>query len=46
MDFKSFPKDKQNYDLLWVVINRLSKQAVSIPCFKTATAYDMAKMYI
>ena len=46
MDFKSFPKNKQNYDSLWVVINRLSKQAVSIPCFKTAMARDMAEIYI
>jgi hypothetical protein len=46
MDYKSFPKDKRGYDTLWVVINRLSKQAISIPCYKTATAQDMAEMYI
>ena len=46
MDYKSFPKDKHGYDTLWVVVDRLSKQAVSIPCFKTVTAKDMAEMYI
>jgi transposase InsO family protein len=46
MDYKSFPKDEHGYDTLWVVIDRLSKQAVSIPCFKTVTARDMSKMYI
>jgi hypothetical protein len=46
MDYKSFPKDKHGYDTLWVVVDRLSKQAVSIPCFKTVTARDMAEMYI
>jgi transposase InsO family protein len=46
MDYKSFPKDKHGYDTLWVVVDRLSKQAISIPCFKTVTARDMAEMYI
>ena len=46
MDYKSFPKDKNGHDTLWVVIDRLSKQAVSIPCFKTVMARNMAEMYI
>jgi transposase InsO family protein len=46
MDFKSFPLDKHGYDTLWVVIDRLSKQAISIPCYKTVTARNMAEMYI
>jgi len=46
MDYKSFPKDKHGYNILWVVVNRLSKQAISIPYFKTITAKDMAEMYI
>jgi transposase InsO family protein len=32
--------------MLWVVVDRLSKQAISIPCFKTITAKDMAEIYI
>src|SRR6195952_2441335 len=32
MDFKSAPKDKAGYDSILVVMDRLSKEAVSIPC--------------
>jgi hypothetical protein len=46
MDFKSIAKDKAGYDNVFVVIDRLSKQAVSTPCYKTVTAEDMAWMYI
>jgi len=46
MDFKSMPKDKAGYDEVFVVIDRLSKQAISIPCYKTVTAEDMAQLYI
>ena len=46
MDFKSFPVDKKGYDSIWVVIDRLTKQSFSIPCYKTSTAKDMALMYI
>ena len=46
MDFKSMPKDKAGYDTVYVVVDRLSKQAVSIPCYKTVTAEQMAQLYI
>jgi hypothetical protein len=46
MDFKSFPCNKNGYDVILVVINRLSKQAFSLPCFKTTTVKDMAELYI
>ncbi len=46
MDFKSFPNDRQGFDTIFVVIDRLSKQSTSIPCLKTTTAKDMAVMYI
>jgi predicted aspartyl protease len=46
MDFQSFPPDTHGYDTVFVVIDRLSKQAFSIPCFKTTTAKDMARLYI
>jgi hypothetical protein len=42
MDFKSMPKDKHDYNTVWVIIDRLSKQAVSMPCHKTVTAEQMA----
>jgi transposase InsO family protein len=46
MDFKSMPKDKFGYDTVFVVIDRLSKQAISIPCHQTITAEEMAQLYI
>jgi hypothetical protein len=45
IDFKSFPPDKQGYDNIAVFIDRLSKEAVSIPCTKEATAKDLAEMF-
>jgi transposase InsO family protein len=46
MDFRSFPKDKHGYDTVWVVIDRLTKRSISIPCHKTVTAKDVARMFI
>jgi hypothetical protein len=46
MDYKSFLRDKHGYDTLWIIVDRLSKQAISIPYFKTITARDMAEIYI
>jgi hypothetical protein len=39
-------KDKAGYDNVFVVVDRLSKQAVSMPCHKTITAKEMARLYI
>jgi transposase InsO family protein len=46
MDFKSMPPSKKGYDMIFVVIDRFNKQAVSLPCHKTVTAEDMARLYI
>lgn len=46
MDFKSFPPDKNGYDALFVVIDRLGKKAISVPCHKTCTARDLAQIYL
>ena len=46
MDFKSFLKDKHGYNIAFVVVNQLSKQAVSLLYFKTTTVEDMAYIYI
>jgi hypothetical protein len=46
MDFKSFPPDKDSYNIIFVVVNRLSKRSYSIPCYKTTTAKDMAWLFI
>ncbi len=40
------PKNKHKYDEIFVVVDCLSKQAISTPCFKTATAKDMARMFL
>ena len=46
MDFKSFPYDKNSYNIILVVVDRLSKQAFSLPYFKTTTTKDIAELYI
>jgi len=46
MDFKLFLKDKYGYNIAFIVVNQLSKQAVSLFCFKTTTIKDIARMYI
>jgi transposase InsO family protein len=46
MDFKSMPTDKHGFDAVFVVVDRLSKQAISEPCHKTVTAEDMARMFV
>jgi transposase InsO family protein len=46
MDFKSFPHDKNGYDVILVVVDRLSKQAFSLPYFKTTNAKGIAELYI
>jgi hypothetical protein len=40
------PKDKSGYNIVFVVIDRLSKQAISIPCHQIITAEGMAQLYI
>jgi transposase InsO family protein len=46
MDFKSFPKDRNGYNTILVVVDRLSKKPISLPCYKTTTARDLARMFI
>jgi transposase InsO family protein len=46
MDYCSFNKDKHGYDNVFVIIDRLSKQAISIPCHKTIDAQGMARLFI
>ena len=46
MDFKSFPYNKNGYNTILVIINRLSKQAFSLPYFKTTTIKDIVELYI
>lgn len=46
IDFKEFPKDRDGYDQIMVIIDRLSKQAISIPCHKSIDAKGMAQLFI
>jgi putative transposase len=46
MDFKSMSTSKEGYDMVFVVIDRFSKQAVFLSYYKTVTAEDMARLYI
>jgi len=46
MDFKSFPKDAYGHDAAFIVVNQLYKQSISLPCFKTITAKDIARLYV
>lgn len=45
IDFKSQPKDRWGYDMVFVIVDSLSKICWSIPCKSTATAKDAAEMY-
>lgn len=46
IDFYSFPPDKHGYDSVCVIVDRLSKQAVSIPCHKTTNAEQLARLFL
>ena len=46
MDYKAFLANKQGYDMLFVVVDRLSKQLYSIPCHKTINAREMAELFL
>ena len=46
MDFKSISVDKEGYNMVFVVINRLSKQAISLFYYKIITSEDIARFYI
>lgn len=46
MDFCSLPKDKKGYNSIFVIVDRFSKRYISLPCYKTTGAEDMAKLFI
>jgi len=45
VDFKDFPKAKNGMNTVVVFIDRLGKRLISIPCYKTCMARDLAKLY-
>jgi transposase InsO family protein len=46
MDFHELPLDKSGYNMVMVVVDRLSKRTISIPCFKTVNALETAWLFI
>ena len=44
-DFKSFPMSRKGHDNAFVTVDRLGKRSFSLPCHKTATAADAARLY-
>ena len=41
-----FPKDKNGYDTVYIVVDRLSKRPISIPYIKDITASGIARLFI
>lgn len=46
IDFCSLPKDKHGFDNVTVVVDRFSKRTISIPCHKTITAEQTARLFV
>jgi hypothetical protein len=46
MDFYELPKDRNSYDTVFVNVDHLGKRVISIPCEKTITANEVARLYI
>ena len=46
MDFHELPKDRNSYNTVFVNVDRLGKRVISIPCEKTITANEAARLYI
>jgi hypothetical protein len=46
MDFKSMPKDKGGFDAILVFINWLEKRLISVLCYKTSIARELAYYFI
>jgi hypothetical protein len=46
MDFKEFLKDKHGYNAILVIIDRLGKDLVTVPCYKTIDACGLAILFI
>jgi transposase InsO family protein len=40
------PPSKKDYNIVFIIINYFSKQAVFFPYYKTVTAKDIARFYI
>jgi hypothetical protein len=45
MDFKSFNKDRHNYNAILIIMDRLGKRSFSLFTHKTCTIADLAELY-
>lgn len=46
MDFTELPLDEVGYNTAFVIMDRLTKKPLSIPCHKTITAKEMAGLFL
>jgi hypothetical protein len=46
MNFKFFFKNKYNYNIILIIINKLKKDYIFIFYYKTINAYKLAKLFI
>ena len=46
MDFQIFLKDKEGYDTIFIVVDWLSKQPVSMLCYKMMDTAGIAKLFV
>jgi hypothetical protein len=46
MDFKSFLKDKNSYNIILVIVDRLNKQPISLSYYKIIISRDLAYIFI
>jgi hypothetical protein len=46
MDFKEFLKDKHSYNTILIIINRLGKDLIIVPYYKTIDARGLATLFI
>ena len=46
MDFYKLLRDRNGYDTVFVNVDRLGKRVISIPCEKTITIEEVARLYI
>jgi hypothetical protein len=46
MDFKFFPKNKNGFNIIYIVINRLKKRVYLIYYYKIITAKNIVRFFI
>jgi len=46
MDFKSFPIDEKGYNAILMVMDRLNKQSITVPYYKTIDSRQLAELFL